>query len=72
MFIEYIVQPSGFVLVAVDAIWDLLRCIAVEVVGLTLHGTYTGIKEEKPTVNFVRFARAFGIADQVLGVVLLD
>lgn len=41
-------------------------------VGLALHGSDAGVKEEQPIVDFVALAGALGIADEVLGVVLLD
>lgn len=66
------VQPARLVLVPVYAVLDLLRGVAVEVVGLALHGAQAGVEEEEPVVHFVGFPRAFRVGDSVVSVVLLD
>lgn len=72
MRVQHAVETARLVLVAVDAVGDFLGGVAVEMVGLALHGSDAGVQEEQPVVDFVALARAMGIADEVLGVVLLD
>lgn len=73
MGVEHAVQAARLVLVAGDAVLDLLGGVAEEVVRLALHGPYTGVQEEEPVVDFVALARARGIANLVVdAVVLLD
>ena len=43
MFVEHAVQAPGLILVSGDAVRDLLRCVAEEVVRLTLHGPDAGV-----------------------------
>ena len=73
MLVEHAVQAAGFVLVPGDAVLDLLGRVAEEVVRLPLHGTYAGVEEEEPVVDFVALARAGRVGDFVVdAVVLLD
>ena len=71
MPIEHAVQPPRFVLVAGDAVGDLLGGVSVEVVRLPLHGADAGVEEEEPVVHLVGLARAGGVADLVGGAVVL-
>lgn len=72
MPVQYSVESSGFVLVSVDAVLDLFRCVSEEVVRLALHWAHTSIQKEEPVVDFVAFTRPFWIGDGVFSVVLLD
>ena len=47
MIVEHMVESPCFDLVALDAVFDLLRSVAMEVVGLTLHWSYPAIEEEQ-------------------------
>ena len=44
----------------------------MEMIGLTLHRTDPGVQKEEPVVDLIAFPRALRIADEMLGVVLLD
>ena len=72
MLVQHSIEPSGFILVSIDAVLDLFRCVAEEVVRLALHWAHTSIQEEEPVVDFVAFTRPFRIGDDVFSVVLLD
>jgi len=72
MLLQHRVQTARLVLISVDAVFDLLRRVSEEVVGLPLHRAHAPVQEEEPVVDFVAFARPFGVGDLVLGVVLLD
>lgn len=72
MLVQDAVEPAGLVLVALDAVFDFLGGVAVEVVGLPLHGAEAGVQEEEPVVDLIGFAGAFGVGDFVGGVVLFD
>lgn len=72
MLLQHRVQTARLVLISVDAVFNLLRRVPEEVVGLPLHGAHAPVQEEEPVVNFVAFAGPFGVGDLVLGVVLLN
>lgn len=72
MLVQDAIQPSCFVLVSFDAIFDPLDGISEEVVCLSLHGPDARVEEEEPVVDLVRFTRALGVADEVIFVVSLD
>lgn len=72
MLIKHAVQPSCFILISIDAVFDLLGGISKEVVRLSLHGSDACVEEVEPVVDLVRFTRALGVADDVILVVLLD
>lgn len=73
MLVQHAIQPASLILIPRDAVRDLLGRVAMEMVGLSLHGSDAGIEEEKPVVDFIRLATTGWIGDLVLGlVVLLD
>ena len=73
MSVKHAVQAAGFVLVAEDTVFDLLGCIAEEVVCLSLHWTHARVQEEEPVVDFIALARPGRVGDLVVyAVVLLD
>lgn len=72
VLVQDAVQAARLVLVPLDAVVDFLGRVPVEVVGLALHGADAGVQEEEPVGHFVGFARAFGVGDFVVEVVLLD
>ena len=71
MSIEHPIQASCLILITIYTIRDLLRCVAEEVIRLTLHGPNTGILKQEPIVHLVALARAGRVADFVLDVVIL-
>ena len=71
MFVEHAVQAAGFILVARDAVFDLLGGVAEKVVRLSLHWSDTRVQEEEPVVDFVGLARTGWIADLVVDAVVL-
>lgn len=72
VFVQDAVEAARLVLVSLHAVVDSLRGVAVEVVGLALHGAHAGVEKEEPVVDFVGLAGAFGVGDVVVRVVLLD
>ena len=71
MLVEHAVQAAGFVLIARDAIFDLLWGVAEKVVRLSLHWSDARVQEEEPIVDFVGLARTSWIADLVVDAVVL-
>ena len=53
MLVEHTVQAAGLILVARDAVFDLLGGIAEEVVRLSLHRSHARVQEEEPVVDFI-------------------
>ncbi len=72
MRVQYTVKTTCLVLVAINGVGDFLGRVAVKNIRLALHRSDAGVQEEQPVVDFVALARAVRIADQVLGIVLLD
>lgn len=72
MLVKDAVQPPCFILVPIDAIFDLLGGISEEMVCLSLHGSDACVEEEEPVVDLVRLTRALGVADEVIFIVLLN
>jgi hypothetical protein len=51
--IQDTVQAACLVLVSIDAVFNVLWCVAREMVSLALHGSYTSIKEKQLYLNGV-------------------
>ena len=56
MLVEHTVQAAGFILVARDAVFDLLWGVTEKVVRLSLHWSDARVQEEEPVVDFVGLA----------------
>jgi len=70
--LKHTVEPLSLVEVALLRIWNDLRCIPVEMVRLSLHRTYSTMREEDPLKHFTVFIGVcLGVESKLLVLVIV-